>query len=201
MRSWLFLLLLMGLPFTGRAETTERQFLWENATAAMLHAREKNDFLNAATLHGELARRGVRNGVLYYNMGTALLAAEEYDAAVDAFLRAERYMGNDPDLRRNLRLAYTGRGHDGRAAPWHRFLLFWHYALPVGLRVSAAVFCFFGFWAGLIMARCRVQAGRTLAAWCAAVFVVLGSSAATSVMQESNSNVDIPTHQETEILE
>ena len=48
----------------------------------------------------------MRNGVLFYDLGTALLKAGQADEAFEVLLRAERYLGYNPDVKRNLR-GYT----------------------------------------------------------------------------------------------
>jgi len=55
----------------------ESQFLWNEANSRMASAASPDDFRAAATVYRKLADSGVRNGIVFYNMGTALLKAQQ----------------------------------------------------------------------------------------------------------------------------
>jgi hypothetical protein len=121
--------------------TTESAFRWEQANAAAAVARTEADCLRAAEFYTALVRdSGVHNGVVFYNMGAILLKGGLYDRSRIATLRAERYLGTTPEIRRNLLLA-AARG-DAKAEvslPWYRIPLFWHYGLPYRIRLAVAM--------------------------------------------------------------
>jgi len=106
----------------------------------MTTARHADDFLGAARAYRKLIERGVRNGPLYYNLGTALLEAGQYDGAVFFLTRAERYTGSTRETRRNLRLALARQTEEDTATlPWYRLFLFWHYRLSTTDRMGVTV--------------------------------------------------------------
>jgi len=58
----------------------------------------------------EAARLGVREGLLYYNLGIALATArEDYDGAIAAFREGLRLTPDDPELWYNLGVAYLSK--------------------------------------------------------------------------------------------
>lgn len=174
----------------GARASVEHDFIWNEANARMMNAQSPPDFLAAACAYHTLVRRGVRNGPLFYNLGTALLKAELYDEAVECLLRAERYQGSNADIRRNLLLALRRGDPDSEASlPWRRFPLFWHYGLSVHTRTSAAVVGFAGAWLALILhAAGRPRMRGWLLTVSLAVFALFGSSAATSWHHETRLN-------------
>lgn len=165
----------------------ELRFIWREANTRMASASKADDFAAAADRYAELVRRGVRNGPLFRNLGTALLLAEQYQPAVRALERAERYGGSDPDLRRNLLLALSGAagGDTTVALPWYRYPLFWHYGLSGRVRMNIAVLAFGAIWLLLAL---RLGGFRRLVrdavAVCIVLVILFGSSAATSLWQE-----------------
>ena len=139
----------------------------------------------------------MRNGPLLYNLGTALIRAQRYSQAVDALERSERFTGRQPDLERNLAIAYAGKMNTRAAAlPWHRMAFFWHYSLSCPRRTLVAACAFFVFWLALTLRRMGMR--RLTGAMAAAgltVFVIFASSAAASWQMESVSGsyrLDLP---------
>jgi len=183
-------LLLSGAAALGD-NPTERVFMWNEANARMATARTPREFGAAADAYRRLAAAGGHSGVLFYNLGTACLKAEQHDQAVDALLRAERYMGTTPDIERNLILA-TARGKKDKTAalPWYRLVLFWHYGLPAASRVAVAATAFSGLWLALAfrLAGWRKPAGPLMALSLVAL-ILFGSSAFTSLYEESKADV------------
>jgi hypothetical protein len=168
-------------------ETSERAFLWKQANALAASADSPEEYLAAARAYNSLIKGGVRNGPLFYNFGTMLLEAGDNSNALKALLRAERYMGNAPDLSRNIRIAYarTTPGEES-GIPWHRALFFWHFRYSAPLRAAAASAAFSLFW--ILMAARTLGLTRratTPMIVCAAFFIVMGSSVAASFQQES----------------
>jgi len=166
----------------------ERRFIWAEANAKMAAARTPQEFAAAADTYRRLESLGVRNGPLFYNLGTALLKAGKYEEAEAALLRAERYLGTTEDIERNLLLALQ-KGQAGVTArlPWYRPLLFWHYGLGMTVRVRIAAGAFSVFWFALLLRRMNLGERalvNTLSALAVLVVILFSSSVASSVYQE-----------------
>ena len=190
LRIHLLLLPLMTVFGTaGVADVSlERQFLWEEANAQMASAQTPADFLRAADTYGRLVQSDVRNGPLFYDLGTAYLKAGRYDDAASLLLRAERYTGSDPDVHRNLLLALAkGKRNPPAALPWYRIPLFWHYGIPGTGRMTIAVGAFFTCWIALTLGALGArQTARRLLILALAVLALFGSSILTTWHQESS---------------
>ena len=184
------------------ADETTDTFLWEQANARLARAQQAADFLDAARCYNRLVQSGVRNGPLFANLGTALLLAGDGPNAVAALERAERYSGNTPDIRANLRLAQALQsGQREPDQPWERLLFFWHFDQPLRLRVVVALSCWTLLWLGILLRRIAARRGdgdpapdqpnpvRTLGGSCiffgALLALVFGTSALVSWVQES----------------
>lgn len=170
----------------------ERQFLWNAANSGMAQAQTPSEFLHPARLYAKLVDSGVRNGPLFYNLGTALLMAKQHAEAVDALLRAERYMGSTHEIRRNLLIALRERDGDGSVGlPWFRPLLVWHYRLPASVRVSAAAIAFACLWGGLLLRALGFRKRATaIVRLAVAGLLVFGLSALTSWYQERQADAN-----------
>jgi hypothetical protein len=169
-------------------QAVARRFIWDEANSRTGAARTPADFLAAARAYEGLVAAGVRSGPLFYNLGIALLKAGEYDAALAALLRAERYEGTNPDIERNLRLAFA-RGQTDRSVslPWYRVPLFWHYGLAAPVRLTVAAVAFSLCWLALLLRFARWARGfaRPLLTFAAMALILFGSSAATSLREEA----------------
>lgn len=171
-------------------DTGARRFVWDQANARMSTARMPGDFLEAAAIYRRLIDMGARSGHVFYNHGTALLKAGRHGEALESLLRAERYLGNHPDVRRNMALAAKALEEEDTASlPWYRPILFWHYSIGAGQRLGITVVAFAALWLGFIL---RSIGARRLAARLLAVslvvLVLFGSSAATSLHMEARSD-------------
>jgi tetratricopeptide (TPR) repeat protein len=170
-----------------RPDDTERVFLWREASARVASAQEEADFERAAQSYRQLVRAGVRNGTLFYNLGSALLQSGRYEEAARALLRAERYRGGDPEIRRNLRLALAGdRDPQEVFLPWYRLFLFWHYGLGFDTRLAIATAAFAVFWLALTLTALglRGRAPRLARGPALLLTALFASSVAASWLQE-----------------
>lgn len=177
---------LLAIAAVARAgPAPEREFLWEEASAQLASAQTPDEFRHAAETYATLIEQGVRNGPLYYNLGTALILADEPDAGLRALRRAERYAGSNWDIRRNMRLATAIKTDDPEATlPWLRVVLFWHYGLSTADRTIVAVIAYAVVWLLLIRRRFTGTVGaRFLTAL--VVLAVFGSSVLASLHQEA----------------
>jgi len=166
----------------------QRRFLWNEANAKAASAGTEEDFLRAAEAYAELIDSGVRNGPAFYNLGTALLMAKQYDAALTALAKAERYVGRNEDVRQNMRSAIAGkRGTERAWLPWFRLPLFWHYGLPASTRTTVAVSAFAAGWVALILrAMGRHRLSRRLLIVSLFVLTAFGFSVVATLYQEAS---------------
>jgi len=133
-------------------DNSERLFIWNEANAVMQNAKKPPDYLRAALVYQRLIDDGVRNGQLFYNIGTALLLAERYELSADAFERAERYLGRQADIDQNLKIAFAKNTKSSTAIlPWYRLAAFWHFYLSCPQRTFIASGAFLVFWLALAM--------------------------------------------------
>ncbi len=194
----LFFAILLASAFSAPAlDSSELSFTWNEANAIMAAAKAPEDFLDAARVYQKLVDAGVRNGPLFYNLGTALLQAGRYDNALDALARAERYLGAQPDIRRNMGIALARKQKTPAAAwPWYRILLFWHFMLAGATRAMITVLAFTLFWLSLTLLRLGPRRGmNTLAILSILACIAFGSSVVTTVYQELTARrytLDIP---------
>jgi hypothetical protein len=193
------LLATLFLAAAAPAETAETasadRFLWLQANARMATAAEPQEFAEAAALYRQLLDRGIRNAPLFHNYGTALLLAEAPEAALDAFLRAERRGGSSADLRRNLDVALAARHSgtdDAQAAlrteslPWTRTPLFWHYQMPLRHRLRIVLLLHGTLWLAVLLRLCRLRdTARGLAVASLAGLFLFGSSLLVSLHQDA----------------
>ena len=176
-----------GISCMG-STVSERMFLWNEANSMMASARSPEEHLMAAQVYRNMADKGIRNGPVFYNLGTALLNAGVYDGAIESFLRAERYMGSRPDLVQNLAIAFARKaGTADHQIQWYRIPLFWHFRLSTPVRTLLAAMAFCLSW--IFTALRKLGAGRwtrIASVISLAVFLLFGSSVATSLHQEAN---------------
>jgi len=166
---------------------SERAFIWNEGQAHMASARTPEAYLRAAQSYRKLVDDGVRNGPLFYNLGTALLQAGQIEPAINAFLRAEQFLGAQSDIRQNLKIAMARKANNETAEwPWYRLVLFWHFYLSAATRALAAAIAFFIFWAVLTLRLAAIrQSWVNVILIMAAVAVILcGSSVAASWWQQ-----------------
>ena len=181
-------LILTGTATLKAATLEERGFVWDEAVAELGTAHTPAEFLAAAATCQKLADLGVRNATLFYNQGTALLLAGKPEDAVAVLLRAERYGGSTPDVRRNLAIAQAKK--DGLTVPevsWLRLVLAWHYRLDCATRTTLASLAFSGLWiAGALWLAGARRTGKTVMILTAIVFALTASSVLATLHQESH---------------
>lgn len=150
--SFLTFALLVLIPSPLRADDSTARFRWEQANARMAAARTPDDFLDAANTYNQLVTEGIRNGPLFFNLGTALLLAGDGDHAVAALRRAERYLGSTPEIRVNLRQALALQaGQPDGDLPWDHVVFFWHYDEPLRVRALVALCGWLLLWLALLL--------------------------------------------------
>ncbi len=194
------------------AEEKAASFVWRQANATASSARTQEDFRQAALVYRELIDSGSVNGAVLYNYGTMLLFAGLPSEAVDAFERAEALEGASPELENNLDLALSAmnklahplrdggwQGADSATAlSWYRVPLFWHYGVPVSVRLEALAVMWGVLWLGLILKFVRLRRiGKVLVAVSLVGLAVFGSSVLASKRVLDKPIPEVPTLQET----
>ncbi|MCE9615694.1 MAG: tetratricopeptide repeat protein [Lentisphaerae bacterium] len=165
----------------------EHRFMWDQANARVAAAQTPADFAGAANLYHQLILRDVRNAPLFYNYGIALLEANRAEDAVRAFQRAERYAGNDPDVRQNLTTALSRLdASQDSPLPWYRVFMFWHFGLDLSTRLAVALAGFSLLCLSLALRLWNLRGAATyLHGIAVAVLVIFGSSVGASLHAES----------------
>ena len=192
----LILLFIVGLVTTSSgAEEKAASFVWRQANATASSARTPEDFRQAALVYRELIDGGSVNGAVLYNYGTMLLFAGLSSEAVDAFERAEALDGASPELENNLDLALSAADRvahplneggwqsvdSATALPWYRVPLFWHYGVPVSVRLEAMAVMWGVLWLGMLLKFARLRRiGKVLMAVGLVGMAVFGSSVLAS---------------------
>jgi hypothetical protein len=146
------------------ADESSSRFLWDQANARMATARTPADFLDTARAYNQLVADGVRNGPLFFNLGTALLLAGDGENAAAALRRAERYLGSTTEIRVNLRQALALQsGQPDADLPWDHVIFFWHYDEPLRVRAQIALCGWLLLWLALLLRLLVRPAGATAA--------------------------------------
>lgn len=119
---------------------TEANQLFRQANeAASVSPVESQDLYRRAALRFEriVDEGGVRNGMLFYNIGNAYFRMNDIGRAILNYRRAERYIPGDRNLALNLRTARETRQdsfEEGQSAQVMHTLLFWHYDIQSNTR-------------------------------------------------------------------
>ena len=153
------------------ADRNSAMFTWRQANASAASARTPSDFQKAAKVYRTLIDNGTVNGEVLYNYGTMLLFAGHPQVAVEAFRRAEAIDGASPELENNMRVAYRNLRKSAASPsaktwqsqdpdddlPWYRVPLFWHYGVPLQVRVNALGLLWCVLWGGLLIRKCGLR--------------------------------------------
>ncbi|KJS30144.1 MAG: hypothetical protein VR64_17660 [Desulfatitalea sp. BRH_c12] len=113
-----------------------------------VEAYKSGDYGAAAEQFESIARTGVRNGRLYYNLGNAYLKDNQLGPAVLWYERAMILMPKDPDLLFNLTHAQslTRDAPEELHSPLMRILFFWKYQLSAQAIIYLALGFNLLFW-------------------------------------------------------
>jgi tetratricopeptide (TPR) repeat protein len=131
----LAMLLLVGLLSPVRASDQARPFL------SGLEAYKAGDYAQAIDRFNAIARSGVVNAQLYYNLGNAYLKNNELGPAILWYERALALGSGDPDLIFNLEYArsLTKDVAEEQVSPLVRIFFFWNYQLSADTIEAAAI--------------------------------------------------------------
>ncbi len=184
-------LILLAMPFSASGRLTgkssEHEFMWKKANAQMASALTEPDFLAAAQSYRDLISAGVKNGHIFYNLGTACLMAGQYTDAKTSLLRAERYMGTSWEIKRNMHLSLSRNNSIDISLPWYRVPFFWHYRLSASARTIIAIISFNIFWLAFALRIFNTirHVHAQVMTIAIILFVIFGSSSLTSIHMES----------------
>ena len=176
------------------ADEDASSFIWRQAAATASTAKAPEDFRKAAMVYRSLIENGALNGDALFNYGTMLMLAGHPKEAVDAFKRAEALDGASPELENNLEIAWrdlhrpstpdkeTWRSADSASGlPWYRVPLFWHYRVPVQVRINALAVMWCVLWVGLLVRRFGLKTvGKIIVLASVVGMAVFGSSVLAS---------------------
>jgi tetratricopeptide (TPR) repeat protein len=146
MKPWVItatvLALLLGLALPVGAQQEAHQFI------EALKAYKAGDFPSAVAGFEAVARQGVRNGKLYYNLGNAHLKNNDLGRAILWYERAARLIPGDPDLTFNLDYARSlAKDAAEETSPsLVRIFFFWKYQLSARTIIVLAVGANLVFW-------------------------------------------------------
>ena len=113
----------------------------------------KDAFEKAAAEYAWVAKRGVRNAGLHYNLANALLQSGDRGGAILEYLRARDLAPADARIAANLAYARTlvpGRPAMGQDPSLVDRLATWWHVVPLPMRATAAAVAWIGFWILLV---------------------------------------------------
>lgn len=172
---------------------TEANQLFRQANdAANVNPVESQDRYRRAVLRFDriVLEGGVRNGMLFYNIGNAYFRMNDIGRAILNYRRAEQYIPADRNLARNLRTAREARQdtfEEGQSVKVMRTLLFWHHDIQPGTRSMLFGGLSLLFWglAALRLFRPQWSPGWALGLFGGLSILFLGSLAFESATQTS----------------
>jgi tetratricopeptide (TPR) repeat protein len=149
-----------------------------HAFFSALEAYKAGDYNAAAQQFEAIARTGVRNGRLFYNLGNAYLKDHRLGPAILWYERALKLMPDDPDLRFNLNYArsMTKDAPGEVGSPLVRIFFFWEYYLSDHAVIWLAIGFNVLFWVLLslwVVQRRHILIRGAMAAGAAALIFVL----------------------------
>ncbi|MDY6863359.1 MAG: SH3 domain-containing protein [Thermodesulfobacteriota bacterium] len=115
---------------------------------------KKGAFYDSAKLYEEILHSGIKNGIIYYNLGNCYFKIEKLGKAIRAYRNAQLYLPRDEDLEANINYArqLTKDKIEGKNDfSIIKSLCFWYTLLS--LKEVMLVFIFFNFllWGMLII--------------------------------------------------
>jgi hypothetical protein len=118
-------------------------------------------FEKAAAEYAWVARQGVRNAGLHYNLANALLQSGDRGGAILEYLRARDLAPADARIAANLAYARTlvpGRPAMGQDPSLVDRLATWWHVVPLPVRATTAAAAWIGFWILLVWRLTRSRA-------------------------------------------
>lgn len=143
-----FLIFIMLIPMLAlSSDEPSNIFLEAN------QAYNKGDYNRAISLYERLLNSGIRNGLLYYNLGNCFFRKGETGKAILNYKNGKLYNPRDEDLTANLNYARQNIKDktEVKDSGIHRRLFFWYYSL--NLKELFLIFLVFNgiFWISVIL--------------------------------------------------
>jgi tetratricopeptide (TPR) repeat protein len=130
------------------AQEKARQFI------SAMEAYKAQDYATTISNLETLAKSGIRNGALYYNLGNAHLKNNDLGRAILWYERSLALLPNDPDLRFNYDYArsLTRDATEEDSTSLAQIIFFWKYQLSPRTIIYSALGFNLLFW-GLLLAK------------------------------------------------
>jgi len=127
---------------------------WSEALHRASEAYAAGRYAAAVKLYQRLLDSGLDNGHVHYNLGNSLVRSGRLGQGIAAYLRAERLLPRDGDVRANL--GYARQSTKDAIEPVApsalvQTLFFWHYGLSAREVLLLTGLLNLLFWAGLIV--------------------------------------------------
>lgn len=147
------IMLTTGLTCLAQADQIAR-FEERRSNLLLLRAQTPEEFIAVAHALADRIDQGNYHPVVLYNLGTALLLAEQPSLALPLLQWAERRGANTWSTRRNMLIAQRNLANDPTAQlPWIRSILFWHYRTSIPNRITIATSLFSLLWLWITIRR------------------------------------------------
>ncbi len=139
---FIFLFVVTTGAFAAPIRDNARDFI------AAMAAYKAQDYPAAIEMLENIAKNGVINGQLYYNLGNAYLKNNDLGRALLWYERALVLLPNDPDLRFNADFArsLTRDASEETATPLVRIFFFWKYQLSPNTIIVLSILFNGLFW-------------------------------------------------------
>jgi tetratricopeptide (TPR) repeat protein len=159
----LILISLLAFAITAapcRAQENARQFI------SAMEAYKAQDYSTTISNLENLAKSGIRNGELYYNLGNAHLKNNDLGRAILWYERSLSLLPNDPDVRFNYDYArsLTQDATEDGSASLAQIIFFWKYQLSPRTIIYLALCFNLLFWGLLLAKRMSLRRGFQYAA-------------------------------------
>lgn len=156
----IFILSYMVTSVPCHAQENARQFI------SAMEAYKAQDYSTTISNLETIAKNGIRNGALYYNLGNAHLKNNDLGRAILWYERSLALLPNDPDLRFNYDYArsLTRDATEEDSASLTRIVIFWKYQLSSSTIIYLALCFNLLFWSLLLAKRMTRRRGFRYAA-------------------------------------
>jgi tetratricopeptide (TPR) repeat protein len=159
MKTWSMVLIFI-LSYTVasapcQAQENARQFI------SAMEAYKAQDYTTAISNLETIAKSGIRNGALFYNLGNAHLKNNDLGHALLWYERSLTLLPNDPDLRFNYDYArsLTRDATEEDSVSLTRIVFFWKYQLSPQTIIYLALCFNLLFWSLLLVRRLTRRRG------------------------------------------
>jgi len=154
--------------------------------AAVNPEKARSLYLQAAMRYEHIvAKGGIHNGKLYYNIGNIYFRIKDMGRAILNYRRALQYIPNDPNLQKNLAYARSKRLDKidiPQKTEVFKTLFFWHYDLSTSIKILLFSIFFTIFW---LLAGIRRFVRNSALGWALFLSAILTMMAGGSLVAEA----------------